>query len=316
MTERWGSRFLLVVLVLSLGRFGEGQQGAGVKAVQELHHGPALTALVGRPTLECAADSGSMLVGQTGVIRARGVSPVGSALVYSFTASAGQLVVKGNVAELRTGGVSPQVVRVTCTVRDGLGNSASKVVGITLRKAVELLHQGGAPITIQHLPAIPLPITKGESAAPPPMAQPAPPPPPPHSDLGPVPVQGVSPHPQHEKAAEDVPTDNGHQQDAQQQGGYQQGKTFDDWVKGLKTGKIEYQVPKQMLMQQSSTATVVIHGYGNTAAIALPDATGSGSLIQSESMRVELLAEDHPGDFTIVPQSDAVQFIPINGSTT
>ena len=71
-----------------------------------------------------------------------------------------------------------------------------------------------------------------------------------------------------------------------------------------------------MLMQRASVVTVVIHGYGDTATTSLPNATGSGSLTQSERMKVELLAENHPGDFTIVPQGDAVQFVPISSSTT
>ena len=64
------------------------------------------------------------------------------------------------------------------------------------------------------------------------------------------------------------------------------------WKSQLKVGKIEYQVPGQMLMQHAATAT--------------------GTLKQSERMKVELMAVDSPDDFTIVPEGgELVRFVPI-----
>jgi hypothetical protein len=98
---------------------------------------------------------------------------------------------------------------------------------------------------------------------------------------------------------------------------YQQGTAVEQWKTGLKTGKIEYQVPTRMLMQQASTVTVVIHGYKDVGTTSLPGATGTGSLKQSERMKVELLAPDHPDAFTIALQGgEVVQFVPIDGATT
>ena len=311
---KWGPGFLSAILMLSLCRGGVGQQGAAMMQLQQ--HGGALTALAARLTLECGADSTTIFTGQTGVIRARGVSLTGSALTYSFAASAGQVVAKGAVAELHTAGLTPQVVQVTCTVKDSAGNSASKIVRVTVRP-ISIL-EGKPNVGAPH-PVVPPQAPKTESEkikekikqlpkpAQPPVPHPTPapvesaqqataPPSPPH------PV-GATPKPDFNHP---VPADTG----------YRQGMTFDEWVKKLKTGKIEYLIPTQMLMQQSSTATVVIHSFSDTATDTLPDATGSGSLLQSDSMKVELLAENHPDDFTIVPQSPAVQFIPPNKSTT
>jgi hypothetical protein len=94
---------------------------------------------------------------------------------------------------------------------------------------------------------------------------------------------------------------------------YKQSKEVADWVSHLKQGKIEYQVPGRMLMQQASTVTVVIHGFQDVKSTTLPQATGGDSLKQSERMKVALLADGNA--FTIAPQdSDAIKFIPINGT--
>jgi hypothetical protein len=308
---KWGPGFLSAMLMVSLCRYGVGQQGAATMQLKE--HGGALTALASRLTLECGADSATIFTGQTGVIRARGVSVTGSALTYSFAASAGQLLAKGAVAELRTAGLSPQVVQVTCTVKDSLGNSASKVVQVTLRKLISI-QEGKADVFAPH-PVVPPQTTKTESATIPMSPKPAQPP---ILLPSPAPVESVqqataAPPPPPPPAEATPKPDSG--QPVTAVDGYQQGKTFDEWKKGLKTGKIEYLVPTRMLMQQASMATVVIHGYGDTETTTLPNATGSGSLTQSERMKVELLAEDHPSDFTIVAQGDAVRFVPISGAT-
>jgi len=98
---------------------------------------------------------------------------------------------------------------------------------------------------------------------------------------------------------------------------YQQSESVEQWVSHLRQGKIEYQVPTSMTVQVASTVTVVIHGYQDVGTTTLPAATGSGSLKQSERMRVELLAPENPGAFTIAAQDgDTIRFVPINGTTT
>jgi hypothetical protein len=98
---------------------------------------------------------------------------------------------------------------------------------------------------------------------------------------------------------------------------YSQAEAVAKWKSQLKVGKIEYMVPGQMMMQHASTATVVIHGFGDVATTSLPGATGTGTLKQSERMKVELMAADSPDDFTIVPQGgELVRFVPIDGATT
>lgn len=326
MARKWGSRFLSVMMLVLLSRYGSGQQHGSAQTTMQSQHGGALTALVARPTVECVADSASIVVGQTGVIRARGVSPAGRPLRYSFAASAGQVVATNEVAQLRTAGLMPQVVQVTCTVTDDLGATASKVIAVTLRKTAISIGQGATGPHLPHLPMpvpvpVPKPITKVESVHPPMSA--APPPPPPPATALPGPVEHTESATKEDvavppaTAASEASPDHGTSSDKPVAAdGYRQGEAFEAWKKGLKTGKIEYQVPTRMLMQHASMVTVVIHGYGDTATVSLPEATGSGSLTQSERMKVELLAEDHPGDFTIAPQGDVVQFVPINGATT
>ena len=75
MARKWGSRFLFVTMLVLLSRYGSGQQHGSAQTTMQLQHGGALTALVARPTVECAADSASIVVGRTGVVLARGVSP-------------------------------------------------------------------------------------------------------------------------------------------------------------------------------------------------------------------------------------------------
>ncbi len=98
---------------------------------------------------------------------------------------------------------------------------------------------------------------------------------------------------------------------------YKQAETVAQWVEHLRQGMIEYKVPTSMTLQVPSTVTVVIHGYEDTSTKTLNQPTGGGALKQSERMKVELLAPENPGAFTIVPQdTGSVQFVPINGATT
>lgn len=98
---------------------------------------------------------------------------------------------------------------------------------------------------------------------------------------------------------------------------YPQSEAVAKWVEHLKNGKIEYKVPPTMLLHKTATAAVVIHGYEDVDTTTLSDATGSGTLKQSERMKVELLAMDNPGDFTIaLKDGDSVRFVPVDSATT
>lgn len=295
MAKRSRCTFVLAVLVACACRYGYGQEAPSSAAIQHVQHGAGVAA---RLSVECTANSASIAVGHLSVIHAVGVSPAGRPLRYSFGADAGQVVATGDTAEFRTVGVSPGVVQVTCTVMDDLGNSASKRVAVTVRSA------SARPVTPPPPPPAPTQATttapqQGETITRPKRVQTAP--------AAPVPA----PVPAPAKAVGQGGVSGS------AVGEYQQGTAVEQWKKGLKTGKIEYQVPTRMLMQQASTVTVVIHGYEDVGTTSLPGATGTGSLKQSERMKVELLAPDHPDDFTIVAQGgDAVRFVPIDGAAT
>jgi hypothetical protein len=98
---------------------------------------------------------------------------------------------------------------------------------------------------------------------------------------------------------------------------YSLGDELESWKKGLKSGAIEYRVPKKMTAQTPSTVTVVIHGYQDPQDATMTDRTGSGTLKVSSRMKAELVAPLNPGEFSIALQgTDAIQFIPNDGFAT
>ncbi|HTD95541.1 MAG TPA: hypothetical protein VK627_01375 [Edaphobacter sp.] len=299
--QRYGC--LLVLVVLAGGMAGQsGGQTAPVSAkIYRQDRAIGVGAMVAGPTLQCVADAALVAPGQTAVVRAHGMSPTGRSLRYSFTANAGQLVVKGAFVELHTLGLGSRAVEVTCTVTDDVGSSTSKAVVVNVREQQMRSAPGWAmplprPGSVSGPPA-----TTVESAHPAPLPAPVP-------SRSPASTPTPTPTP---TTATTATTATG--SDA----GYQQSKLVEEWKKNLKVGKIEYQVPSQMLMQHASTVTVVIHGFGDTATTTLPNATGSESLKQSERMKVELLAPNNPDEFTIVPQGGTeARFVPIDGATT
>jgi hypothetical protein len=98
---------------------------------------------------------------------------------------------------------------------------------------------------------------------------------------------------------------------------YSLGDELESWKKGLKSGAVEYRVPKKMTAQTTSTITVVIHGYQDTQNATMTDRTGSGTLKVSSRMKAELVAPLNPGEFSIALQgTDAIQFIPNDGFAT
>jgi hypothetical protein len=105
----------------------------GAQEAQQVERLGAGAQMALRPAVDCSADAASVFQGQTVVIRAKGTSPAGGALRYSFATSAGELVANGATTEVRTGGVAAGILLVTCTVIDGEGRTGSAKVSITVR---------------------------------------------------------------------------------------------------------------------------------------------------------------------------------------
>jgi hypothetical protein len=98
---------------------------------------------------------------------------------------------------------------------------------------------------------------------------------------------------------------------------YALGDELANWKKALKTGAVEYRVPRQMTAAIPSTVTINLHGYQDTETKSLPDASGTGTLKVSSYMKAELFAPLDPGEFTISQKSgDSIQFVPNDGYAT
>lgn len=301
-------------------------------------------------SLTCSASQNAVFPGGTVTIQARGTSFQGLLLQYSFASSAGQLEQRGSYALLQTKGLAPQVVRVTCTVADTQGRRVSHEIAVTVSAAkiesgtvgLPAAHAGPLPSApAKHIELAPHPA--GSPAAPviaqPPVAPPVTAPPV-SPTAPPQPVKGAAPKPVKEQpdlaaqgaggvkgkgagigagvpAPQPPPEQPSPSPGVTQPDEYQQAESVAQWVEHLRQGMIEYKVPTNMTLQTPATVTVVIHGYEDTNTKTLDQPTGSGALKQSERMKVELLAPDNPGAFTIVPQdSSSVKFVPINGATT
>ena len=312
-------------------------------------------------TLQCTANPTSALAGEIIMIQALGTSFQKLPLQYSFSTNAGQIEQKGSVALLRTNGLAPQIVHVTCYAADNQGRRESQGIAITIMAAkVEsgTIHlpasppkQTAPPVVIAPHPVeTPATATKPAYPAKPPsptpteaVHEPKPPSQPPTETTAPAPspvqiqappkpvkaahpsgqgapplvTQPTQPMDPQSAAQPSPPADQQSPTGAKPPDEYQQSESVQQWVDHLRQGKIEYQVPTRMTIQVPSTVTVVIHGYENVGATTLSQATGSGSLKQSELMKVELLAPANPGAFTIGSQNgDDVRFVPINGTAT
>jgi hypothetical protein len=84
------------------------------------------------PTLTCAANPTTGLIGTDFDITATGASPQNRTLTYSYAATAGVIVGTGTSAKLSTTGVAPSTVTVTCSVVDDVSHSAKATVDIVL----------------------------------------------------------------------------------------------------------------------------------------------------------------------------------------
>ena len=70
------------------------------------------------PVISCSADPSTVLTGGTSTITSNASSPDGRRLIYSYSASAGDISGNGSTATLNTGGAQPGTITVTCNVAD------------------------------------------------------------------------------------------------------------------------------------------------------------------------------------------------------
>jgi len=86
------------------------------------------------PTISCSADPSSVAIGGTSTITSNASSPDGRRLIYSYSASAGDVSGNGATAALNTQGAQPGRITVTCNVGDdrnpALTASASTTVEV------------------------------------------------------------------------------------------------------------------------------------------------------------------------------------------
>lgn len=295
------------------------------------------------PKVECVASSPIVATGQSVNLTAK-VQGVWAGLVYSFSSTGGRLYPDGSDARLDTTGVpAGSTISATCQVTNEAGRkgSAKVVVRVVAVQAVkaegheavesaemtaknDLAGNGGSPQggaqqhashkhDVQAAPATadqvaPAQQTQADessaSAAPAPegalgglaggglagggLAAPAP-----H-----VPAHGAAPAPPPPAAGSVDP--------------YQESEVRAQWVKALKNGKIEYVIPKQMELHETSVVTVVIHGFADMSQNNLAGAQ-TGTLKVSPYMRMQLTA-GNPDEFEIDPKVGAVLPVPIDSS--
>jgi len=70
------------------------------------------------PVISCSADPATVLTGGTSTITSNASSPDGRRLIYSYSASAGDISGTGSSATLNTGSAQPGTITVTCNVAD------------------------------------------------------------------------------------------------------------------------------------------------------------------------------------------------------
>jgi outer membrane protein OmpA-like peptidoglycan-associated protein/opacity protein-like surface antigen len=70
------------------------------------------------PVIACSADPEKVRTGGSSTISSRASSPDGRRLIYSYSASAGEITGNGDTASLNTGSAQPGRITVTCNVGD------------------------------------------------------------------------------------------------------------------------------------------------------------------------------------------------------
>ncbi|GGG64036.1 hypothetical protein [Edaphobacter dinghuensis] len=274
------------------------------------------------PKVECVASSTTVTAGQIVTLTAR-VQGVSAGLQYSFSSSGGRLYPDGPVARLDTKGVAVgSTISATCQVtngagRRGAGNVVVHVVAMQTVTAEEHASvpesaevaaknglggsggspQGGAAIHASHKHVVQTSPATAEQA---------------QSEAieGSVSVGGLAggvTAPSAASTAAAPPPSSASGGDP-----YQAAEARAQWVKALKNGKIEYNIPGQMELHETSVVTVVIHGFADTSQNILPGAT-TGTLKVSPYMRMQLTA-DNPDEFEIDPKVGAVLPVPIDSS--
>jgi outer membrane protein OmpA-like peptidoglycan-associated protein len=70
------------------------------------------------PVISCSADPASVRIGASSTIHSNGSSPDGRRLIYSYSASSGDIAGSGDSATLNTQGAQPGRITVTCNAND------------------------------------------------------------------------------------------------------------------------------------------------------------------------------------------------------
>jgi len=91
------------------------------------------------PVISCSADPATVLVGSTSTISSNASSPDGRRLIYSYTASAGDISGNGSSTTLNTSGAQPGTITVTCNVAD------DRVPALTSSNTTTVLVQAPPP---------------------------------------------------------------------------------------------------------------------------------------------------------------------------
>jgi hypothetical protein len=298
------------------------QGGAAATTIQsqKLSHTQIQAHVLQLVSVDCSASPVKVFAGGVVTIQAQGRSVQNLALRYTFTTDAGQLSQNGATARLNTAGLGARTVHVICAATDTAGRAATQTVVVTVMGVphTEELHLPPKPIPAPViLPPAPTPQHNedahktGNSGAVPTIAQPdqgvAPAPPPPAPAPAPAPV---TPEPQPDKPA----TDGAHPVAPDV---YTQGEAIEKWKSYLKTGRMDYNIPNVMQLQQPVTASVVIHGINATGAPLAPGAA-QVPLKVSDYMRVDLIATGDPSAFTItpLPEGEKQEKLILPGGTT
>ena len=91
------------------------------------------------PVISCSADPATVLTGGTSNITSNASSPDGRRLIYSYSASAGDISGTGSTATLNTGSAQPGTITVNCNVAD------DRVPALTSSNSTAVLVQAPPP---------------------------------------------------------------------------------------------------------------------------------------------------------------------------
>jgi len=91
------------------------------------------------PVISCAADPATVLAGGNSTINSNASSPDGRRLIYSYSASAGDISGTGSSTTLNTGSAQPGTITVTCNVAD------DRVPALTSSSTTAVLVQAPPP---------------------------------------------------------------------------------------------------------------------------------------------------------------------------